>query len=201
MEQNFLYDEVIIKKKDGEILKMNNQFSKNFNNNESNISYYKYIFKISKSNNRKNYLIKNHNIIKLEYGVLFKKEKIKIFGDIFVGKNRNKCYIVNEGKKYELVEYFSLKNYKKSKLKIKIIGIMNIINLKKMFYKCNSLVFIKSNLNWGDFNVHDMSYLFAECTSLKSIPAISKLNTTNVNNMSHLFLECSSLISLPDISK
>ena len=61
-----------------------------------------------------------------------------------------------------------------NQLKIKLIEIKNVTNMRRIFYNCKSLV---------------------------SLPDITKWNTTNVTNISLKFYNCKSLVSLPDISK
>jgi len=61
-----------------------------------------------------------------------------------------------------------------NQLKIKLIEIKNVTNMRRIFYNCKSLV---------------------------SLTDITKWNTTNVTNISLKFYNCKSLVSLPDISK
>ena len=44
--------------------------------------------------------------------------KIKIFGETFVKNNKNKCYILNNGIKYNLNTYFYIKERKEKNSKI-----------------------------------------------------------------------------------
>ena len=103
-----------------------------------------------------------------------KGNNIKIFGDSFVHKNKNKCKMIIDNKEYEITEYFNITNYNNNKLKIKLKGIENVT---------------------------DMSNMFSECSLLLSLPGISKWNVCNVTDIKGMFYKCSLLISLPDISK
>ena len=175
MKIQFLYHEMIIKQKEyNDIKKINIMidiiFAKSFNN------YLKEKDKINKKdlkiknnsiddNNRRIALIKKKNQIKMEYKIDKGENKIKILCGYFVNINRKKCYIVNNGKKYKLKEYFNIKKNIKYLLKIRLIGINNVINLKGMFFKCISLISIKDISNWNINNVTDMSLLFYNCAS------------------------------------
>ena len=104
MKKQFLYHEMIIKQKGYyDIKKINIIFAKSFNNylNEKDKINKKHL-KIKNNsiddNNRRIALIKKKNRIKIEYKIKIKENKIKIFGAYFVNINRNKCYIVNNGK-------------------------------------------------------------------------------------------------------
>ena len=171
-----------------------------------------------------------YNIVILEYRINESNE-YTIFGDGFVENNKDKCYMLIDGQKFELKSEYTISDEQKKnleKLTIKLVGLnkitdmsdlfnncqdlINIINLQKLdtskitnmnnlFKNCSSLQYLPDISNWNTENVTDMSYLFAKCTSLIKLPDISKWNTNNVTNMSYLFFNSNKLISLPDISK
>ena len=65
------------------------------------------------------------NVIeKLNEIILYKidrnKNKIKLFGKHFIENNKDICYIIIEGEKYELKEYLFLKDIKKKETYIEI---------------------------------------------------------------------------------
>ena len=137
-------------------------------------------------------------------------DKIRILGDIFVENNKAKCYIIYEEKEYPLNSFFYYKNiinFIKNDdnnliLKLKLIGINNIINANAMFNKCNFLLSISEDFSkWDTSNIINMSYMFCECQSLLCLPDISFWNTRKVTDMSFMFSNCSSLLYFPDISK
>ena len=134
---------------------------------------------------KKEYVVNNQILI--EYKIENNETYIKIFGAVFVKNNKGKCSIIYEDKKYELIEYFELKNKNNNNiLKIKLIDINNVTNMSEMFYNCTSLI----SLDLSSFNtslVNDMSHMFRNFTSLISLPDISKWNTSNVHNMSLMF--------------
>ena len=129
-------------------------------------------------------------------------EKIKIFGEKFVEKNKNISKIIIDGKERELVsfiEYDNKNHNKKLQIKLKISDKVN--NLNYMFYNCTKLLSFKDITNLDISNVINMSYIFAGISSLESLPDISKWKTHNVIDMSGIFSDCISLKTLPDISK
>ena len=128
----------------------------------------------------------------IKYKIKKYQFEIKIFGKNFVENNRNICYIIYEGTKYELREYLENRTYYKI-LEIKLIGINNIINASHMFYWCESLNLLPDISNWNTNNVTNMSFMFHGCKSLNSLPDISKWNTNNVTDMSGMFYGCESL--------
>ena len=177
-----------------DILLIESIIGKNYNN------YYHY----KNIKNCYRYMQKKYDInncITVEYLVKNEDRRIKIFDYKFVENNKVKCLIICEEDEFELTEYFEVKNYINNNiLKIKLIGINNIINMEDMFYKCYSLKSLSDISKWKTNNVNNMSGMFYGCRSLESLSDISKWNTSNVTNMESMFRLCSSLKSLPDIS-
>ena len=191
MKKKFLYQGMIIKqKKENIIEKIINIFDESYN-----------------IKNKKKYLIKKSNQIKIEYQVddddeeEEEEEKIKIFGKKFVRNNKNKCYILYEGKKNNLVEFFNVGNNLKKSIIIKLIEINSFINLEHMFNKCEYITLIRNIDKLNINKVNNISYLFSDCSSLEYLPVLSNWNTSNVIDMRNLFYNCESLEYLPDISK
>ena len=83
--------------------------------------------------------------IKIIYNIDSKKEKIKIFGDYFVRNNKNICSISYEQQKFELNEFFDIRNVKKNELEIKLKGIRNVTNMNGMFMGCETLMSLGEN--------------------------------------------------------
>ena len=133
---------------------------------------------------------KIREIIKQVYGETISREKL--FGEIYVKNNKDKCKMIINGKEQEICSY--LPNYHeyldKGKLILKLIVNKNITDISYMFSGCLSLISLpnisKMNLN----NTTNISGMFFYCSSLTYINDISKLETKNANN-----------ISIPDISK
>ena len=120
--------------------------------------------------------IEKSDEIKIIYNINRRKLKIKLFDIYFINNNKDKCYLIIEEKKYDLIEYLLIKDIKTKGKNIEI-------KLK------------------GFNRISDMSYMFYDCSSIFSLPDISKWNTSNVTNMCYMFSNCSFLFSLPDISK
>ena len=147
--------------------------------------------------------IKYNDICTIKYIINENKNAIKIFGEQFVKKNKNKCFIIYENRNYELSSLFKIDEKIKNKniLKIKLNIINSIKDLSYLFYNCSDLIsFCKNNI-LDTFNFTDLSHAFYGCSSLKSLPDISKWDTSEVTNMSNLFFKCSSITEIPNISK
>ena len=168
-------------------------------NNEIEIFINKLKSLMIKDDNKKNemtIIYKNNNIKGKS------KQKIQLFGQKFVDKNKNKCSLLINDKKYELMEVYNLdKSEEKKFLIIKLIEIKPTIDFSYMFYNCESLISIPDISNWNTNNIINLNYMFYNCRSLKSLPDISKWNTNKVIDISYMFFNCSSLQNLPDISK
>ena len=132
---------------------------------------------------------------------IHEKNNIKIFGSKFVENNKNICAIIINNNEYELSETLDVMSNNNNKLKIRLKGINNVIDMSYMFYGCSSLSSLPDISKWNTNRVRYMSYMFYGCSSLSSLPDISKWNTNNVINVNSMLDGCSSLSSLPDISK
>ena len=159
---------------------------------------------IALSNNKKNMKL---NKIKIIYDIKDKK-KIKLFGYEFVQENKNNCYIIINGKKEYICEYFTIndKIQNKNLLEIELIEIKKIVNMQHLFgdnsYNgCDSLKSLPDISDWDMTKVTNMSCMFCGCGSLELLSDISEWNTSEVTDMNYMFCNCSSLKSLPDISK
>ena len=125
------------------------------------------------------------NRIKIIYENKENINKIRIFGEEFVEKNKNKCKILFKNKIYDLQSEFYCK--KNSQLEIELIGIINITNMSHIFNSCSSLLLLPDISKWNTDKIIDMSHLFYYCSSLKSLPDLSRWKTNNVTNMSNMF--------------
>ena len=107
------------------------------------------------------------NIITLRYE---KKENdlIRIFGDEFVWRNKNKCKIIINNEEKDLCNFIDTTNIllNNNILEITLIKTKNIINISHMFDNCNLLKTISDFSEWGTKNVTDISYLFYGCENL-----------------------------------
>ena len=104
--------------------------------------------------------------------------------------DRNNC-------KYEYVSLFGCFEDFARVININFLIVFNksnVIDMKKMFYKCKSLNTIKLS-DFNTSNVTNMSGIFGECPDLTSLD-LSTFNTSSVTSMRFMFSGCSSLISL-----
>ena len=130
-----------------------------------------------------------------------KGDKIKLFGEIFVKNNKDKCKIVFNKTEYELVDYFELPEINNSKeIEIKLKGVQNITNISGMFSYNYKILSSPDISKWNTINITDMSRAFNGCFKLSGLSGISKWNTQNVTNFSEIFANCEDIETLPDIS-
>ena len=141
-------------------------------------------------------------IITIIYKIDKGDNKIKIFGENFVKNNKGKCFMIYEGQKLDISEYFESKDLKdKEKIEIKLTGLGEITDISYLFELCNSLKSLPNINKLCTEKITNMSSMFRGCSNLESLPDISNWNTKNVTDMSYLFSKCASLKTLPDISK
>ena len=78
--------------------------------------------------------------------------------EAFYWKNKNKCFILIEREKYDLIDEIKLnKNLKNKKtLKIKLVEIEPITDMSYMFYNCDSLISVPDIDKWDTKNVTNM---------------------------------------------
>ena len=83
----------------------------------------------------------NINLPKIRYAINKNENKIYIFGEEFVEKNKDNFFIQYKDKIFPLKEYFNIKDIDEGddKLEISLIKVNKIINMKKMFFNCYSL--------------------------------------------------------------
>ena len=127
----------------------------------------------------------------------------KIFGEIFVKNNIDKCSIIYKGREYKLCSYLKdvINENIDNQFTIKLKGIRKITDCSYMFFGCLSLYSFPDIAKWDTKNITNMALMFGACKTLKSLPDISNWNTQNVTNFHGIFSFCKSLESLPDISK
>ena len=93
------------------------------------------------------------------------KYEIKLFGEIFIKKNKNNCRIIIDNKEQDLIEYLKINKNEKI-IKIKLKEIKTITNMSYMFYESNSFISLSDISNWNTNNVTNMNYMFYGCNSL-----------------------------------
>ena len=144
-------------------------------------------------------------IIKNEITIKYKvnnKNKIRLFGDLFINNNKDNFKIIIKGKECPLTPFIDIndKEVNDGIFKIKLRQIKNIIDISYMFSECEDLVSFENISKMDTSSVINMSGVFSQCKSLTSFSGISKWDTSNVKKMNNMFSYCSTLLSLPDIS-
>ena len=138
-----------------------------------------------------------------------KEDPVRIFGEGFVERNKNNCYLLIDERERELCSTIGLNeiNVINGIFKIILVEKNTITNMGFMFSDDNShydqslIISLPDTAEWNTSNVTNMEHMFSNCSLLEYLPDLSKWNTTNVTNMEGMFSNCSSLKSLPDISE
>jgi surface protein len=123
------------------------------------------------------------------------QKKIRLFGEIFIKNNINKCSVMinNELKKIEDCEFYELEDVDKD-LNITLLKEGDITDMSYMFNECEVLQFISkgSGSEWSTNNVVDMSYMFCRCYSLTSLD-LSNFDINNAIDIRYMFRGCLNL--------
>ena len=106
------------------------------------------------------------------------KDKLRLFGEDFISKNKDNCKIIYGEKEYDIKEYFE-----------DIIGID--------YEHKNEIVLILRINN----KVIDLSFMFAECDKLLSIPEVSILDNSKIKNFINSKFENNSFSSFSNQSE
>ena len=130
----------------------------------------------------------------------YNENKIRIFGDIFVNNNEQNCYLIINGEKTKLTQFYFY-NEEENELNITLVKTGDINDLSNMFAHCSSLISLPDISRLDTSNVEDMSSMFLNCKKLVEIDDISKWDVSKVRSMKCMFFNCQSLSSLPDIEK
>ena len=149
--------------------------------------YFIMIYKLNKNKKEKKKIIKEMKDGKYH----FDNEKdgsdvnvIRIFGKYFIKENQNKSKIVYNNKKYELKEYFDEidKNYNHEikEIKLKLIGINNITNMKDMFHGCIHLSSVSESQKENQFKYNSYE-IFSDDNPCSSL--LEEINKENNNNI------------------
>ena len=146
----------------------------------------------------------------------YKEDVIRILGKDFVKQNKNNCKIIYNNKKYKLKEYLNEiddnYNHNNKEIKLKIIGINNIVDFTDMFHGCFHLLSVSESKieniqecisqSYDIFNDNNSySSLFDETKTKDTIEENKIINYEN-NNLFDLFYGCiSSFENISSISK
>ena len=142
----------------------------------SNNILYNVIYKPNENKKEKKERIKK---FKMDYNFIlddvkeYSEDILRLFGKKFVKKNKNKCKIIYENKKYRLKEYLEEidKNYKnKNIIKIKLYEINNVSDMGYMFYGCYHLFSVSEYQKWSvEDNLNDTKVFFSKDDSFLSL--------------------------------
>ena len=140
-----------------------------------------------------NYNINTPNTNEMIIGYKIDKNypRIKLFSQSFVNNNQDKCYLLINGNKKELLKEYEVDTFNIKTLYIKLVGLKNITDISGMFRDCTSLVNVPNLWDMNTYRFRDFSEMFYGCSSLKSLPDISGWNTSNVKKFSYMFGKCS----------
>ena len=128
------------------------------------------------------------------------EKPIKLFGNIFVQKNKNNTYLIIENEKNELKEYHKFKsNYEK--VIIKLIIKSKVIDMSYMFNNCGNLLLINGLSKCKNLEIKNIDYMFNNANSLSYLPDIPNWDISSLDSASHVFYKCNILSILPDLSK
>ena len=165
--------------------------------NSEDISLIKY----TKKNKEKN----KFNQMTIVYSIKKNIEKMRLFGKKFVKNNKEKCYLLIDGKRNELTEQLNLNDNQKNQntLEIKLVEIENksIDNLDYMFFNCFCLKSLPDISDWNLKNITSFYAMFYNCISLISLPDISKFDQEKLFDMNWRIYGCNSLECLLHINK
>ena len=124
--------------------------SNNMTDEEEEHKYFIMIYKLNIDKEEKQKIIKKLKKFGFRFDEKdYKEDAIRILGKYFVKQNKNKCKIIYNNKKYELKEYLDEiddnYNHNIKEIKLKIIGINNIIDFSKMFRGCFHLLSVSES--------------------------------------------------------
>ena len=146
----------------------------------------------------------NKNEFLIEYKINEDDRKIRLFGRQFVSRNGNKCKLVIDNKKLDLLEFIEIDNISKHLVnknifKLRLLVINEINDCSKMFCDCKSLLRFqkesKKNIN-KKFNQNDID-LFVDKNQFYKF---KNEDYSYIEEMDSKFSNCESLLTVPDIS-
>ena len=170
---------------------------------------------MSKVNNRTSLMIENPEekkliknkengivciVYRLDKNLFEENTKIRLFGNKFFEKNKDKCKIIISEKEYEIVDVIELEKFEKYGIneKDEILEVVlkgeSIDDISHMFNGCKNLI----KVDFSEFksqNVINMASMFEECTNLIKVD-FSSFNTKNVIDMNGIFAGCENLVKI-----
>ena len=193
--------------------------SNNMTDEQEDNKYFTMIYKLNIDKKEKQKIIQTFKVEHFPFDDEkdYKEDAIRILGKYFVERNKNNCKIIYNNKKYKLKEYLNEiddnYNHNNKEIKLKIIGINNIIDFSYMFHGCFHLLSVSEskieNIQecisppYDIFNDNNSySSLFNEKKAKDTIEE-NKIINYKLNNSFDLYYGCilSSFDNISSISK
>ena len=193
--------------------------SNNMTDEQEDNKYFTMIYKLNIDKKEKQKIIQTFKVERFPFDDEkdYKEDAIRILGKYFVERNKNNCKIIYNNKKYKLKEFLDEidggYNHNIKKIKLKIIGINNIIDFTDMFHGCFHLLSVSEskieNIQecisppYDIFNDNNSySSLFNEKKAKDTIEE-NKIINYKLNNSFDLYYGCilSSFDNISSISK
>ena len=150
----------------------------------------------------------NKNEFLIEYKINKDDRKIRLFGRQFVSRNGNKCKLVIDNKKLDLLEFIEIDNISKHLVnenifKLRLLVINEINDFSKMFCDCKSLLSfqkeskknINKNLIQNNMNSSNNSFV-----DINKLYQFKNEDCSYIEEIDSKFSNCESLLTVPDIS-
>ena len=125
--------------------------SNNMTDEQEDNKYFTMIYKLNIDKKEKQKIIQTFKVERFPFDDEkdYKEDAIRILGKYFVERNKNNCKIIYNNKKYKLKEFLDEiddnYNHNIKEIKLKIIGINNIIDFSKMFRGCFHLLSVSES--------------------------------------------------------
>ena len=127
------------------------------------------------------YLDNNNNIFELTYNNKNKKGRMRILGNEFIKKNKDKGIIIYKNCIYELKEYYEdIDNSNEEKIKFILCLNKNIDDMSHIFYQCELLISINS-IYIFNYN-RDNNQLYEENNEVNHLSSDSILQLSYIND-------------------
>jgi len=152
----------------------------------------------------------NKDCMKIVFNISnFKGKKMRLFGDYFVKNNKEKIYLLVNGKISKLVDNIQI-DYDENYLEAILIRADNgkniyVDNMSCMFCGCESTEIKISHVKNGTIldlsHLKDISNMFKECLNLEKIDLYFLEKATNISQMDSLFNGCEELQTISNLDK
>ena len=182
IESGFVDKSKIEKKTNKNLINEVNKFDKSFIENKQKIINNTYNEQIAKELNKELiYDVKKEDIDENgEVQILGEHKE----GEDFVKLNKDKSFLLINGKKEKLCYKYKLKE---GINKIEIVFRENVTNYRAIFKHCTSLIDISPLENWDVKDATCFSCSFRGCTSLQDISPLKNWNLSNVTDLTACF--------------